>query len=81
MIGIYTWFLTSRIGQIVIGVGIFLLAYLGIRAKHREEGRQEVRNEGLQSNVEAVQQAQQVDTDVRRGDDPRDRLREWTRPD
>jgi hypothetical protein len=79
--GILTWFATSRFGQIIIGVGVFLLAYLGVRAKHREEGRQEVQNENLQSNVEAVQQAQQVDADVRRGDDPVERLLEWNRPD
>jgi hypothetical protein len=75
------WFQTTRLGQIIFGIGVFALAYIGIRAKHREEGRQEVRNEGLQSNVEAVQQAQQVDTNVRRGDDPVERLREWQRPD
>jgi hypothetical protein len=75
------WLHTSRIGQIIIGVGAFALAYLGLRAKHQEQGRQEIKNEQAQKHVAAVEQAKQIDNDVRSGADPVERLREWNRPD
>lgn len=77
---ILQWFATSKIGRWIAIAGAVILAYLSVRSKHREEGRQEVRTEAVEKSLGAVRHAQEVDRAVR-GSDPYVELRRWTRPD
>jgi hypothetical protein len=71
---------TSKIVQ-WIGLALaVIVAYFGVRAKHKAEGREEIRTEAVTRSLEDVRHAQEVDRTVRTSD-PHVELRRWTRPD
>lgn len=78
--------ISALLGQLwpyIAGAVALLLGFLGLRAKWRSEGREQVRQANAAEREEAATARREVDDEVRRTDDAavRDGLREWTARD